>query len=197
MLGKGFVIGGLQVDGGATIKAQTVELIAYSDNVANFETEDALDSNNLKKHNGMNVDLGLSTRLGEDGRVIVAGTIENLIPKTYSGPNNTEYDMAPVLTTAIGYNGDFFKVEANLDLSQRNGYDLILSSQFARVGAEFSARRHFHLRAGYRTDLKGNVSDLLTAGIGITPWDRFNIDIGGGVGEGETYAVAVQIGFKI
>jgi len=197
MMGKGFELAGLQVDGGATLKVQNIELIAYQESIGNFDVSDVVDSTNLKKHRGMNVDLGLATRLGEDGKVTVAGTIENLVPQSYSGPGGTEYDMAPVLTAAAGYNGNLFKVEANVDLSQRNGYDLMLSTQFARVGVELSAGRHFHLRAGYRADLKSNVSDLLTAGIGITPWDRFNIDIGGGVGEGETYAVGVQIGFKI
>lgn len=197
MLGKGFALAGLQIDGGATLKIQTIELIAYSANVANFDADDITDSDNLESHSGVNIDLGLSTHLGEAGRVIVAGTIENLIPQSYSGPNNTEYDMAPVLTAAAGYNGNLFKLEANLDLTQRNGYDLLLDTQFARVGVELSAGRHFHLRAGYRTDIKSNVSDLLTAGIGITPWDRFNIDLSGGVGEGDTYAAALQLGFKI
>lgn len=197
MLGKGFEVGGLQIDGGATIKGQTIELISYSDNIANFDTEDALDSNNLESYNVVNIDLGLSTRLGEDGKITLAGTIENLIPQSFDGPNGSEYDMEPVLTAAAGYNGNLFKVEANLDLTQRNGYDLLLDTQFARVGVEFSAGRHFHLRGGYRTDLKSNVSDLLTAGIGITPWDRFNIDISGGIGEGDTYAAGLQLGFKI
>lgn len=197
MLGKGFSIAGLQIDGGATIKAQTIELVAYEETVTNFDAGDIPDSGNLESHSAVNVDLGASTRLGEDGRLTLAGTIENLIPQTFDGPNNTEYKMEPVLTAAAGYNGERLKAEFNLDLTQRNGYDLLQDTQFARAGVEVSAGRHFHLRAGYRTDIKSNVSDLLTAGIGITPWDRFNIDLSAGVGEGDTYAAALQLGFKI
>ena len=197
MMGKGFNIAGLQIDGGATIKAQTIELVAYQDTVSSFDAADIPDSSNLESHSALNVDLGVSTRLGEDGRLILAGTIENFIPQTFDGPNNTEYKMEPVLTAAAGYNGNLFKLEANLDLTQRNGYDLLQDTQFARAGIELSAGRHFHLRGGYRTDLKSNVSDLLTVGLGITPWDRFNIDISAGVGEGDTYAAGLQIGFKI
>jgi hypothetical protein len=197
MLGKGFEVGGLQVDGGATIKVQTIELISYSANAANFDAGDITDSNNLKSHTNLNFDLGVTTRVGADGQFVLAGTIENLIPKTFAGPNGTDYDMAPVLTAAAGYDGNWFKAEASLDLTQRNGYDLLLDTQFARIGVELSAGRHFHLRGGYRTDLKSNVSNLLTGGIGITPWDRFNIDISGGIGEGDTYAVGLQLGFKI
>lgn len=197
MLGKGFNIAGLQIDGGATIKAQTIELVAYEDTVSNFDAADIPDSGNLESHSALNVDMGVSTRLGEDGRLILAGTIENFIPQSFDGPNNTEYKMEPVLTVAAGYNGNLVKLEANMDLTQRNGYDLLQDTQFARAGIELSAGRHFHLRGGYRTDLKSNVSDLLTVGLGITPWDRFNIDISGGVGEGDTYAAGLQIGFKI
>ena len=197
MLGKGFNIAGLQIDGGATVKAQTIELVAYQETVANFDAADIPDSGNLESHSALNVDFGVSTRLGQDGRLILAGTIENFIPQRFDGPNNTEYKMEPVLTAAAGYNGERFKLEANLDLTQRNGYDLLLDTQFARAGIELSAGRHFHLRGGYRTDIRNNVSDLLTAGIGITPWDRFNIDISAGVGEGDTYAAALQLGFKI
>jgi hypothetical protein len=197
ILGKGFDVAGLRVDGGATIKIQTIELIAYSANAANFDAADITDSNNLASHTNLNLDLGVATRVGDDGQFVLAGTIENLIPKSFSGPNGSKYDMAPVLTVAAGYNGSWFKAEANLDLTQRNGYDLLLDTQFARIGVEMSAGRHFHLRGGYRTDLKSNVADVLTAGIGITPWDRFNIDLTGAIGEGDTYGVALQLGFKI
>src|SRR5690606_32674053 len=165
------------------------ELIAYQENIANFDAGEIVDSTNLTSHSGMNVDLGLSTRLGEDGKVTVAGTVGHLIPQSYSGPDGTEYDMAPVVTAAAGHDGNRFEAEAHHVLTQRRGYDWLLDTRFARVGVEFSAGRHFHLRGGYRTDLKSNVSDMITGGIGITPWDRFNIDIGGGVGEGDTYAV--------
>lgn len=197
MLGKSFNLAGLQVDGGATLKAQTIELVAYEETISNFDAADIADSGNLESHSAFNVDLGLGTRVGENGKLILAGTIENLIPQTFDGPNNTEYEMNPVLTAAAGYNGERIKAEFNLDLTQRNGYDLLLDTQLARAGVELSAGRHFHLRAGYRTDIKDNISDLITAGIGITPWDRFNIDISGGVGEGDTYAAALQLGFKI
>jgi len=34
-------------------------------------------------------------------------------------------------------------------------------------------------------------------GLGITPWDRANLDLAVQQGEGETYGVALQLGFKI
>ena len=168
----------------------------------------AIDEDKFTTSNsGVNVDLGATMRLGGNGQYVVAGTIENLIPQSFDGPNKqlngvdtgipTSYDMKPVLTAAVGYNNAWVKAEANLDLTERAGYDLMADTQFARVGLEFSAGRHIHLRTGYRVDTKDNVSSVITGGIGITPWDRFNIDLSGMIGEGETYGAALQIGFKI
>lgn len=197
MLGK--KLGVLEL--GATVKAQRIELAAQGFNVASFEEEDVLDEGNKESYSHFNADVGANVRLGEKGQYVLAGVIENLIPKTFTGPaaagGTAEYKMAPVLVAGVGYAGTYFKLEANADLSVRNGYDLLADTQFARAGVEFSAGRHLHLRAGYRTDIKRNVSDVLTAGIGITPFDRFNIDLAGMVGDGDTYGVALQIGFKI
>lgn len=198
----GYKVSNLEL--GATFKAQQIELYSYSERVANSDAADVIDEDQFKTSNsGFNVDLGATMRMGESGQYVVAGTIENLIPQTYDGPLNkvtlapTSYDMKPVLTAAVGYNNAWVKAEANMDLTERAGYDLLADTQFARVGLEFSAGRHLHLRTGYRVDTKDNVSSVITGGIGITPWDRFNIDLSGMIGEGETYGAALQIGFKI
>jgi hypothetical protein len=198
----GYKVAGLEL--GATIKAQEIELYSYSERVANADAADAVDEEQFKEsHSAFNVDLGVSMRLGDKGQYVVAGAIENLVPQTFDGPINqstlaaTEYEMNPVLTAAVGYNNSWVKVEANMDLTERAGYDLLADTQFARVGLELSAGRHFHFRGGYRADLKDNVSNVITGGIGITPWDRFNIDLSGMMGEGETLGAALQIGFKI
>lgn len=193
---------------GATVKAQKIELYSYSERIANSDAADVTDEEKfLESHSAFNVDLGATMRLGDQQQYVVAGTIENLVPQTFDGPNRqfngvdtgitTEYKMEPVLTAAVGYVNSWVKAEGNVDLTQRNGYDLLTDAQFARLGLEFSAGRHFHLRTGYRADLKDNVSDMFTVGLGITPFDRFNIDISGMMGEGDTYGAALQIGFKI
>lgn len=198
----GYKVSNLEL--GATIKAQEIELYSYSERVANADAADAIDEEQFKEtHSALNVDLGASMRIGDKGQYVVAGTIENLVPQSFDGPVSqqtlapTEYEMNPVITAAVGYNNAWFKAEANMDLTERAGYDLLADTQFARLGMEFSAGRHLHLRAGYRADLKDNVSDVITGGIGITPWDRFNIDMSGMIGEGETFGAALQIGFKI
>lgn len=184
---------------GGTLKGQKIELLTYTANAANFDAGDIQDSNNSTDHSNINIDLGANLRFGANKEYVFATTIENLIPKTFDGPISTgvQYKMEPLLTTGIGYGNTWFKGEANVDLTVRNGYDLLADTQFARLGLEFSAGRHFHVRTGYRADLKNNVSDVFTVGLGITPYDRFNLDLSAMTGEGDTLGVALQVGFKI
>lgn len=200
MFGKPFE-NGLEV--GVTLKGQQIDLISYSATVTQFDTTDIKDSNDLKTYNNVNIDLGGIMRFGAEKRFSVAATVENLIGKTFEGPKNlvtginSEYDLAPVAVAAMGYSNNYFKIEANTDLTPRKGFDKLLETQFTRVGMELSAGRHFHLRAGYQTDSKSNAADVVTAGIGITPFDRLNIDIAAMLGDGDTAGVGLQLGFKI
>lgn len=198
MFAQSFDIG---LDIGATLKGQQIDLIAYNATISQFDTDDISDSNNIETHNHVNVDLGALMRFGENKQFSVAATIENAIAKTFDGTKVagvvTEYELAPIVTTAVGYSNTYFKIEANTDLTARKSFDKLPETQFSRVGVEFSAGRHLHLRAGYRTDMKDNVSDVISAGLGITPFDRLNIDLSAMMGDGDTYGVGLQLGFKI
>lgn len=188
---------------GATLKAQKIELFEYSANVASFDEDEATEDDRSTSHSGFNADIGANLRLGEEGQFVISGVVENLVPQSFTGPvpqsggAAVEYDMKPVVTAGAGYGNSFIKLEVNADLTARAGFDKLGESQFARAGVELSAGRHFHLRAGYRTDTKDTLSDLATAGIGITPFDRFNIDLSAAKGKGESMGAALQIGFKI
>ncbi|MDF1780348.1 MAG: conjugal transfer protein TraF [Alcanivoracaceae bacterium] len=182
---------------GAMLKIQQINLVSYEANPDDFEASDALDEEDYyKEHSGMNIDLGMRKTFGDKEQFVYAATIENLIPQSYDGPAG-EYKMNPVPVAAIGYQSGWLKAEASMDLAQRSGYGLLGDRQFTRIGAEFSAGKHAHLRAGYAVDMKDTVSNMLSVGFGLTPWDRANIDLAAQLGEGDTYAVALQLGFKI
>jgi hypothetical protein len=97
---------------------------------------------------------------------------------------------------AGGWRNAWFKSELGMELNSAAGFDILKDTRFARAGFELSAGRHAHLRAGYRTDLEDNVSDLYTVGLGISPFDTVSLDLAGMVGEGDTYGAALQLGLK-
>jgi len=183
---------------GATVKYQKIELFDNVLKVSDFEGDDVIDEeNNYKEHTSMNVDLGLLQSFGADDQFTYAMTIENLIPQDFKGTTGSTFSMNPVPVAAVGYHSGWVKAEASMDLNDRGGYGLLGSRKFARAGVELSAGRHAHLRLGYSKDLNNEVSSLMTVGLGITPWDRANLDLAVQQGEGETYGVALQLGFKI
>lgn len=184
---------------GGTLKFQNVQLLNYDETVGNFDEEDVIDSDDISDDDHINLDLGATWRIG---KLVVAGTLENLIAEEFDtvDPDTSQtvtYEMDPVATAAVGYAGDWIKAEASVDLTDRNGFVQLPDAQYARIGVELSAGRHLHLRAGYRSDLEDNYADIFTAGLGITPFDRLNIDLAGAIGEGDTFGAALQIGFKI
>ncbi|HQX90840.1 MAG TPA: conjugal transfer protein TraF, partial [Moraxellaceae bacterium] len=82
----GYKVSNLEL--GATFKAQQIELYSYSETVAGADAADAIDEDKFTTSNsGVNVDLGATMRLGGNGQYVVAGTIENLIPQSFDGPN--------------------------------------------------------------------------------------------------------------
>lgn len=183
---------------GATVKYQKIELFDNVLKVSDFEGDDVIDEeNNYKEHTSLNVDLGLLQSFGADDQFTYAVTVENLIPQDFKGATGSTYSMNPVPVAAVGYHSGWVKAEASMDLNDRGGYGLLGSRKFARAGVELSAGRHAHLRLGYSKDLNNEVSSLMTVGLGITPWDRANLDLAVQQGEGETYGVALQLGFKI
>lgn len=183
---------------GATFKYQTIELIQYRATVSDFDTSDIVDTDNFhKKHTGINIDLGVRKVFGIDKQFVYAVTLENLIPQNYKGPGGSTFSMNPVPVAAVGYQLKSLKAEASLDLSDRAGFGVLDGRQYARIGAELSAGRHAHFRAGYQMDLNNTVSNLLSVGFGLTPWDRANLDLAVQTGEGETFGAALQLGFKI
>lgn len=183
---------------GATVKYQQVNLIDNSQSVGDFDAADSVDEDQAhKEHTSLNIDLGLRRTFGANDQFVYAATIENLIPQDFEGATGSTYSMNPVPVAAIGYQSGAVKAEASMDLGDRGGYGLLGSRQFMRAGVELSAGRHAHLRLGYSMDLNDEVSSLMTVGLGITPWDRGNIDLAVQQGEGETYGVALQLGFKI
>lgn len=197
MAGKTMAVGPLgDVQLGATLKAQEITLFSNTQLIGVYDEDELLDDEFTKEHSAVNVDLGARKVLGDEGLFSVAATIENLIPQSFGAAGTEDFDMNPVLTVAAGVHNGWVKAEAGVDLSERSGFAMFGDTQFAHVGAEFSAGRHAHLRLGYRADMKSNVSDIASVGLGISPYDKVNLDLAAMVGEGDTGGVALQLGFK-
>lgn len=180
---------------GSAIKVQDAALFSLSEKINNFDNV-KVNSDDIIHKKALNIDAGALYSTGENKQYTFAATLENLLPHTFKGQYD-EYHIRPVITVGAGYHNPYFRAEANVDLTRRDGFSLFKDNQFLRLGMEVSAGQHAQLRLGYRKDLQGEVSNIITGGIGLSPFDRFNLDLSVNKGKGDTLGAQIQIGFKI
>ncbi|ART81076.1 hypothetical protein CBP12_02855 [Oceanisphaera avium] len=195
-LAKVVEIQGLPVHVGVTPKLQKVDTFNYATRVDDFETSDVNDSRYRDSETGFNADLGLALdysqlTFGLSARNLIARDVDT---KVIEGKKFT-YQIAPLVTTGVAYRTDLGTLAADLDLTETKGFSHIKSSQYASVGGELDAWGWAQLRAGYRTDLKGDMPNMVTAGLGLSPFKVVHLDLAGMVGSDKAMGAAVTMSY--
>lgn len=192
------VVGGKALEDyawGAQIKLQKLELLDYNVRIADAASADVLDASNSEEHDSANLDLGFRRQPADSG-FSYGATVTNAIPQSFEGPRRVDFEQEPQLNIAGGWQTSWLKSEASVEVNEAPGFAILEDTRFARAGLELSAGQHAHLRLGYRKDLQDNVADLVSAGVGISPFDTVSLDLAGMVGDGDTYGGALQLGLK-
>jgi len=84
---------------------------------------------------------------------------------------------------------------ADVDLTPASGFSSDEKRQYAGIGAELNAWSWAQLRAGYRADIRNSDNNVVTAGIGISPFDVVHLDLTGMAGTDRTYGAVAQLSF--
>ena len=178
---------------GGVLKYQQVTLIDYSEAVAAFDDDALLDTESSDSN--FNIDLGATY---QHSNILSFGlTAKNLIGKTYKSKYSTsEYKVEPEVTAGVGVNYGIASVTGDLQLTSTGGYGAVQESRYASLGVTLDFWEHARLSAGYRTDLEDNSGDVLTAGVGLSPWDMFGLNAAVMVGEDNTYGGVLQFSAK-
>lgn len=180
---------------GITPKMQRIDLIDYSATPKDFDDSDFDADQYTTEETKFNLDIGATKTFGNN--IYTAIAVENVIPVKMTSKTNIDFKLNPTFVTAFGYDNGFLAVGIDIDLNARKGFGRLGDNQYARAGIELDAWRWAQLRVGFQHDLKGNDEDLVTAGIGLSPFDMINLDIAGMYGSDNTYGAALQIGVKI
>lgn len=183
-------IGDLSV--GIAPKYLRVDLFDNEQTISGFETADINDS--LTEESGFNADIGAMYEFGEERQYRVGASIKHLIPVEVEGQSGETYELNPLATVGAAYRSSWFMATLEADLTKTEGYGRIEDSQYARAGIELDAFDWAQLRLGFRHDFEAGREDVLTAGIGLSPFDVVNIDIAGVYGENDTYGAVIQLG---
>ncbi|WP_437615945.1 conjugal transfer protein TraF [Erwinia sp. V71] len=194
-----FDIAGYPVSVGVTPKLQKTYLYNYSVSVYNYDKSDFTDGRYKNTNTGFNLDAGVSADLNDNWTLGLSA--QNLISrdidtKEVSGLKDT-YQIRPLVTSGVSWHTGDLTTALDVDLTPTKRFKSQQDSQYAGVGAEYRLFSWLQLRGGYRADLKSNDTNVVTAGIGLSPFNNsVHLDLGGSVGDDNTWGAMAQIGFN-
>jgi hypothetical protein len=203
-------LGGFALALGATPKFQRIDTYNYSVNANNFEIDDFDDDRYRNDDSGFNVDVGAAfdTPVG----ITVGLMVRDLISRTYEtesvglGPDSFTYELGPQATLGAAWTVGMLTLAADADLLTRERFEdttlsnstrgLVDDIQLLRVGAELDLASWVQLRGGYQFDLEDNLDGVLTAGIGLSPFDMVRLDLSAAYVDEESYGFSAQFGLQ-
>ncbi|MDP6930642.1 MAG: conjugal transfer protein TraF, partial [Planctomycetota bacterium] len=166
--------------------------------IADFEDgfDDFRDSKYRSNSTGFNADVGAAASFFDDTLTIgLAGRnlLEHELRTVASGSTPAfTHHIGPTFTTGVALNLGGTTLAADVDVTEIDRFKDDDESRFANVGAEFKLFGWMQFRAGYQTDIEDTVDDMITAGVGLSPFDLFHVDLAAVYGEGDTYGAMLQ-----
>ena len=200
-----FQFGDVPVSIGVTPKLQKTWLFNYTTSIYDYDSSDFNSSRYRNDDTGFNVDAGIAADFGDNWTVGLSG--QNLISRDIDTKDiqirngrtgevrnyKDTYQISPVVTAGLAWHTDLVTLSADGDLTETKGFKSEEASQYVGVGAEVRPLDWLAVRAGYRADVKGDDSNVATAGIGFAPFNRVHVDLMGLYGEDETWGAGAQL----
>lgn len=200
-----FQFGDVPVSIGVTPKLQKTWLFNYTTSIYDYDSSDFNSSRYRNDDTGFNVDAGIAADFGDNWTVGLSG--QNLISRDIDTKDiqirngrtgevrnyKDTYQISPVVTAGLAWHTDLVTLSADGDLTETKGFKSEEASQYIGVGAEVRPLDWLAVRAGYRADVKGDDSNVATAGIGFAPFNRVHVDLMGLYGEDETWGAGAQL----
>ncbi len=185
-ISREFTIADRQVAIGITPKLQRIDAYNYKVQVED-DTETSEISELGVEDTGFNLDIGASTKFGAEEQGTFGVVIKNLIGKdiqTTDGNAVTTDDLvvsiAPQIRVGVAYQAlGWVNLAADLDITENEPVAFEDATQFLSLGAEADVLGFLQLRAGYRSNLASSGQNVMSAGLGLSPFGIMHIDIGG------------------
>lgn len=200
-LAKSFQAEGMRWSVGITPKSQELRVLNYVANAVDGDFDDITDDQYQASENGFNLDAGVaaSWENGWDAGLAIKNLVKRDLDAPLTNGVQATYELSTVPTAGVSYRWGQLTFNGDADLlAQKRFTDLSGTYasfdageddlQMMALGAEWDLWQWAQLRAGYRHDLKDNLDDALSAGLGISPGDLFHLDLAG------TYAGNNQFG---
>jgi len=188
---------------GISPKYNIISTYNYSQTIDDFDPDKYKDGTSSDKK-GFNLDLGMEVGLLYG--LSAGAVLKNLIPqevdlKAMNG-SSASYNLHPVVTTGLSWTSKVATVAMDVDINKTQRYEDVVSLsgvsddfddiQMLKIGAEFGLQSAMQLRAGYNKDLQGNKGEVFTAGIGLSPFNIFHLDVGASYGGSNKFGFVAQ-----
>ncbi|MDX2322331.1 MAG: conjugal transfer protein TraF [Moritella sp.] len=188
---------------GFSPKYNVISTYNYSEVVNDFDPDKYKDGASSDEK-GFNLDLGME--MGLLYGLSVGAAVKNLIPqevdlKPMNG-SSASYTLHPVVTTGISWSSNYAMLAMDIDLNATQRYedmntlsgvgDSFDNTQMLKIGGEIGSESAVQFRAGYMYDLQGNKSQVFTAGVGLSPFNIFQLDLAASYGGSNKLGLAAQ-----
>lgn len=179
-LSRNFNIAGQDIAIGITPKFQIIKTFNY---VAIIEDDD-FDEEALKDteqdFSDFNIDAGIAYQFGADKQWQAGLVAKNLLSKEYEAESNifgpdgetlkTKISLDTQFRGGISHTTDWTVIAVDLDLMENDPIAFEAPTQYASIGAELDLYDLVQLRGGYRTNLSVSDADMVSVGLGFSPF---------------------------
>lgn len=171
---------------GISPKLQRIYTYVYEASLNDYDIKDLRENSNGETT--FNIDAGAlwfygPFRIGVAATNLISRDIEtkSVASKVSGNPNlKYAYQIRPQFTVGAGLVADYVTLSVDYDINEDQRYKSFAdNTQMIRVGGEIDLMRQLKLRAGYYKNLAYSGSEgTVTAGVGISPLNLFQLDIG-------------------
>jgi hypothetical protein len=146
------------------------------------------------EHTDFNIDIGVSTRY--DSGISTGVVVKNLIPRDYETALDNTVSIEPQVRAGIAYNGDFFTLAADVDLTKNDPVGFENATRFVSLGGELDAWGWAQLRAGVRYNTVDSDRSTASLGIGLSPFNGLmHVDVAV-IGSDSALGGAARLGMR-
>lgn len=178
-----FNIKGHDVAIGLSPKLQRIDVYSYRVGVEDeIEGDDISDFGTDKT--SFNLDIGASTQFGFEDRGHVGIVLKNLISQKITTvdvnpADRTTVEISPQLRAGVAYEAwGWVNLAADLDLMENDPVAFEDGTQFLGMGAEADVLGFMQVRLGFRTNLAASKQEVISGGLGLSPFGLFHLDLG-------------------
>lgn len=182
-------LAGIPFSLGITPKAQSIETVNYAVSVSTFDDGDALDDFDddqfTESDDTFNLDLGLAAHLSDSFTlgVSIRDLIEDEFDSVLTSGSQFQFEIQTRPVVGLAYEHAGLTIAADIDATKTSPFSGGAESQMLRIGTEYDVAGWLQLRSGFQTDLEDVRADLVSLGLGVSPFETLRIDLFGQVGE--------------